>query len=67
MVTSDSPYCCSRCGSRNVELRDMRPGIPLLGWLADLLGGRPRDPMRHWGAKRLVCRDCGHIAILHIM
>lgn len=60
---SPSPWSCSRCGSRNVELRDMRPGLPLLDKLKDWLGA----PGCQWGAKRLVCKDCGHVSVLHIM
>lgn len=62
----ESPWACSKCGSHNVVLRDMRPGIPLLDKLSDLLGGFG-DPQRQWGAKRIVCKDCGHVSIIHIM
>lgn len=66
MIYSDSPHCCSKCGSRNVELRDIRPGIPLLDKLSDLFGGLG-GPQRQWGAKRIVCKDCGHVSVIHIM
>ena len=61
----ESPWSCSRCGSHNVVLRDMRPGIPLLDKLSDLFGAG--DPRRQWGAKRVVCKDCGHVSVIHIM
>ena len=63
MIYSDSPHCCSKCGSRNVALRDIRPGIPLFEKLVALFG----VPARQWGAKRIVCQDCGHTSIIHIM
>ncbi len=63
---AEGPWSCSRCGSHNVELRDMRPGIPLLDKLSDLLGGSG-DPRRQWGAKRIICKDCGHVSVIHIM
>lgn len=62
----ESPWACSKCGSHNVVLRDMRPGIPLLDKLSDLFGGLG-DPRRQWGAKRIICKDCGHVSVIHIM
>ncbi|WP_165079145.1 MULTISPECIES: hypothetical protein [unclassified Desulfovibrio] len=65
-TTAEGPWACSKCGSRHVELRDMRPGIPLLDKLSDLLGA-PGDPRRQWGAKRVICKDCGHVSVIHVM
>lgn len=64
---AESPWSCSRCGSHNVELRDMRPGIPVLGKLLDWLEGPLADPRSQWGAKRVICKDCGHVSVIHIM
>lgn len=63
---ADGPWFCSKCGSHNVELRCIRPGIPLLGKLPDLLGGMGA-PDRRWGPKRAICKDCGHISLINIM
>lgn len=62
----ESPWSCSKCGSHNVELRDMRPGTPLLDKLADLLGGLAA-PKRQCGAKRVICKGCGHVSVIRIM
>lgn len=64
---SQGPWSCARCGSHNVALRRMGPGIPLLDRLEDWLGDALRGPERHWGARRVVCKDCGHVSFIHIM
>ena len=63
---AEGPWTCSKCGSHNVVLRDMRPRVPLLDKLSDLFGGFG-DPQRQWGAKRVICKDCGHVSFIHIM
>lgn len=62
----ESPWSCSKCGSHNVELRDMRPRLPILGKLGDLFGDFG-DPRRQWGPKRIICKDCGHVSFIQIM
>lgn len=61
------PWSCPKCGSHNVELREPATGHPLLDKLRDWLAPRAPGPQAQWGEKRLVCRDCGHVWVLHIM
>lgn len=56
------PLSCPACGSRRVELRATPPGGNLLKMLKAVLGG----PVGPGGCKFLVCKDCGHVSLLHV-
>ena len=61
---------CSKCGSKNTELRDRPPhkNADLLDRLKDLFISLSFDingiPM---GQKFIVCKDCGHVSCIQIM
>ncbi len=58
-----APWLCAKCGSHNVELRSSWPDGPVLEKLRDLLSG---DTFPQ-GQNYLICNDCGHVSIIHIL
>ena len=63
---------CSKCGSTNVTMQSRPPSNNPLDWLMslpDILRDKMnakfgRLPM---GEKFIVCKDCGHISIVHVL
>lgn len=58
---------CSKCGSKNTEIRNTPPGKGVIGKLlaeiAELSSVfRPKAPLA--GTEYIVCKDCGHISSL---
>lgn len=56
---------CSRCGSKNTELRDSPRDGPLPLRLAERLL-RPLRPGGKAGRQTVVCRDCGHVFLVQV-
>ena len=61
----NSPFPCSRCGSKNTQLRSSLPG-DLLTEMKETLLSLGRDPLREGGQKFVVCKDCGHVSMVCI-
>lgn len=58
------PLSCPECGARNVEARSFLPRQPLLQRLGDIVRASQRAT---GGRKYLVCKDCGHTAMLQVL
>lgn len=55
------PLSCPECGSRNVEVR------PSGHSLLERLGAMLKTAHGPGGRKILVCKDCGHKAMLQVL
>lgn len=58
------PLSCPECGSRNVEALPFLPRQPLSQRLGDLVKAVQGTK---GGRKYLVCKECGHTAMLQVL
>lgn len=60
-------FVCPTCGSRNVELKNNSLLDDISGIFSKIMLPSPKDKLINGGRKFLVCKDCGHKAILQIL
>ena len=63
---SNSPFPCSQCGSKNTQLRSTPPNSGFLMETLERLRSLGTNPLREGGKKFVVCKDCGHVAVVCI-
>lgn len=54
---------CSKCGSKQTELRHAPPDGGFLNDLKNIMANMARS---QGGARFVVCKACGHVAYIHI-
>lgn len=56
---------CSKCGSKQTELRHTPPDGGFLNDLKNIMVSMARSSSQG-GARFVVCKACGHVAYIHI-